>query len=118
MIQDWYLLDLFQIITTLKKHHDDTSIIIDNLLRLKLIEHPSAPHLPFPNLGGVPFSSLTGNLTTTTSLLTTKSENREIKKLAEYLEKEARQAQNAERFIQLTSLGYSLIKACTEPDIT
>ena len=111
-------MDLFEIVRGLKDVTDDTSVIIDNLMRLKLIDHPSVPHTPFPHVGGVPFSYVRDSLSTPTSLVAAQNQNKEVRKLAEYLEREARNTARSIRNIQLTSLGYSLIRACNEPKTT
>lgn len=100
------------LIKEIRKHNSDWELILDNLMRLRLIKlaDKSPSRLPM-SLG---LGSLT-TLSSSTDLLNT-TQDKNAKKILEYLRTEERNTEIAENTFQLTSLGASLIKACSEPD--
>ncbi len=110
-----YSISLRIVISKLKENNSDYQTVVDNLYRLRLITNPPIHYATATSIG---FGTGLLNFGTGgTSVVTTTydGENRILREVSRYLETERRSRSLSENSVQLTSLGYSLIKACNEP---
>ena len=99
---------------------DIVEIALENLIRLRLLKQPekrqtSIPYFPVGPFSGTMQSSLSysGGLSGSSS----NQINAETQKILNYLKEEERNASEVLDMLGLTSLGFSLLNACNEPEI-
>lgn len=86
------------------------TITLDNLVRQRLLQSPEKKHARLPMLSNRGIA-----LRVPTSLSITPT-NEDSKKIFEYLRQEERNEAIATNMLELTTLGYALVKACNEPE--
>jgi hypothetical protein len=97
----------------------DIEIALENLIRQRLLKQPEKRKTTIPNAlsirtwGGASRVTYNGSISGSSG----KQIDEETKKIFDYLEEDERNASNAAQLLELTPLGFSLLKACNEPTI-
>lgn len=106
-----YSLSKHSILDELGKAYTDAEVIIDNLIKERLIQY--SVKQPYNRLSGLAVATISENVYD--PWLAQPKEQSEAEKVIDYLKSAAEAAEDRSSF-QLTPLGFALLKACNEPD--